>query len=85
MIAWLAPMAFLSALAFCMGVVSRESMLSALASFLLWFLHITKFPSWLPDLLAASARPYLLLAAAILTVFAIWLAGSEERWIGEHI
>jgi hypothetical protein len=82
--AWLAPMAFLSALAFCIGVVSREGLLSGLVSFVLWVMQLTDFPHWLPDLLAVSARPWLLVVAMVLGLVAMWLAGYEERWIGER-
>lgn len=81
---WLAPMAFLSALAFFMSVFSREALLSALVSFVLWVMNAAGFPYWLPDLLAASSRPYLLGLALILGGIAVWLAGYEERWVGGH-
>jgi hypothetical protein len=81
---WLAPMAFLSALAFCIGVVSREGLLSGLASFVLWVMQLTDFPHGLPDLLSVSARPWLLVVAMVLGLVAMWLAGYEERWIGER-
>lgn len=82
-IAWLAPMTFLSALAFCLSVVSKESMLSGLACFVLWVVQAAHLPYIRPlDLMAVSARPWLLLAAALLGGVALWLAGSEERWIG---
>ncbi|MBI5960471.1 MAG: hypothetical protein HY866_17145 [Chloroflexi bacterium] len=82
--AWLAPMAFLSALAFCIGVVTRESLLSSLSCFVLWMTQVTEFPSWRPDLLAASARPWLLVMAIGLGMVALWLAGYEERWMREQ-
>ena len=83
-LAWLAPMMFLSALAFCISIVSREGLLSGLASFIVWMMQLTDFPSWQPDLLSPAARPWLVMMALLLGMVALWLAGYEERWIGNH-
>ena len=84
-LAWLAPMTFLSALAFCLAVVLRESAPSAVICLLLWVIQVVKIPTRyveIPDFSAAEAQPWLLLTAALLAGIALWLAGQEDRWIG---
>lgn len=84
-LAWLIPMTFLSALAFCLGVISRDPLMSALTCFVLWVFVHTDLTSWLrfPNLLAASAQPFLLILATVLGIVALWLAGHEEHWMEE--
>jgi hypothetical protein len=86
---WLAPMAFLSTLAFLLTVLSTDPGLSVLVSLVLWGgLNVRKSVglgrlSWpLPDLLAASARPWLWGLALLFGGLALWAAGREERWLG---
>lgn len=86
---WLAPMAFLSALAFLLTVLSTDPGLSVLVSLVLWGgLNVRKSVGlgrlfWpVPDLLAASARPWLWGLALLCGGLALWAAGREERWLG---
>lgn len=88
--AWLAPMAFLSAIAFLLAVLTSEPTLGTLAGLGLWGLlnairlaHLNNyafFNRW-PDLLAADAQPWLWGLAIVLGAFALWLGGREERWL----
>lgn len=86
-VAWLAPMTFLSALAFLLSVLFFDSLASVLLSFLLWigivlrrFISIESFI--LPDVLNPVFYPFMLLAAPALVLLALWLAAREERWAG---
>lgn len=85
--AWLAPMTFLSALAFLLSVIFFDSLVSVLISLLLWigttarhFIDPNRF--FLPDVLQSSFQPALLIAAPLLVVLALWLAEREERFPG---
>lgn len=85
--AWLAPMTFLSALAFLLSVLFFDSLASVLISFLLWvgivlrrFVVVESFI--LPDVLNPAFYPLMLLAAPVLVLLALWLAEREERWSG---
>jgi hypothetical protein len=41
-----------------------------------------KAVAWfMPDLMAASARPWLWALALLLAALALWLGGREERWL----
>lgn len=86
-VSWLAPMTFLSALAFLLSVLFFDSLASVLISLLLWaaitvrhFLDLSV--SLVPDVLHASAYPAMLVAAPVLVLLALWLAEREERWPG---
>jgi hypothetical protein len=88
--AWLAPMTFLSSLAFLLSVIIDEPLAAALMSMGLWGMYIVgrvfqlegrRIFSHLPNLTATEARPWLWLAAALMGCAALWLAGCEERWI----
>jgi len=86
---WLAPMAFLSSLAFLLAVLSADPGLGTLVSLALWVLlnlarlgELRSLVLPLPDLLAASARPWLWGLALLLGGLALWAAGREERWLG---
>ena len=86
--AWLAPMSFLSMLAFLLTVFTTNSFTSAMVSLLLWAFQSMRqasgfhAPVWYaPDLTAASARPWLWALALLLAVLALWLGGREERWL----
>ncbi len=87
-VAWLAPMTFLSALAFLLSVLFFDSLVSVLFSFLLWvgiaLRHFIASPEFIfPDLLhPASYLPMFLLAPAFV-MLALWVAAREERWSGD--
>lgn len=84
-LSWLAPMTFLSGLAFFLTVFSQEALLSGLICFVLWVWQAIDIPYFrLPDMTTEAARPWLLVLAALLGIVALWLAGREERWIGEQ-
>ncbi len=85
---WLAPVTCLSALAFLLTVFTTNSLTSAILCFLLWTFQSMRqlggFGTvvwYVPDLMAASARPWLWALAGALTVLALWLGGREERWL----
>jgi hypothetical protein len=82
-LAWLAPMAFLSALAFLVSVLFIDPMAGTLISLALWIAQsLARFwsiPWSMPDLLAADARPWLMLFALLMGVGALWFAGRDER------
>ena len=85
---WLAPVTFLSALAFVLTVFTTNSLTSAILCFLLWTFQSMRrlggFENvawYFPDLTAASARPWLWALAAALAALALWLGGREERWL----
>jgi hypothetical protein len=88
---WLAPMSFLSAVAFLLTVLSADPTLGTLVSLGLWTLQILlRFvdPAFLylrlPDLTAQAAHPWLWAAALGLGGLALWAGGHEERWLGGH-
>jgi hypothetical protein len=82
-LSWLAPMTFLSGLAFFLTIFSQEALLSGLICFVLWVWQAIDIPYFnLPDLTTEAARPWLLVLAALLGGLALWLAGREERWVG---
>jgi hypothetical protein len=85
-VAWLAPMTFLSALAFLLSVLFFDSLASVMVCLLLWIgaalRHFVQFEFVLPDLLHANFHPVMLLAAPVLVIVALWLAEHEERWTG---
>jgi hypothetical protein len=89
--AWLAPMAFLSSLAFLLSVVFFDPLISALFSGVLWMmmnmrnymqLDIHPLLELIPNLLTADARPLIWLMAVVLMGAALWLVGQDERWLG---
>ncbi len=85
---WLAPLSFLSALAFLLTVFTVNSTTSAMISLLGWAFQSLrqlgglKAVAWfMPDLMAASARPWLWALALLLAALALWRGGREERWL----
>lgn len=87
--AWLAPMTFLSALAFLLSVLFFDSLASVFLSLLLWIMaalrHFVDFGEislYVPDLLRGDFRLALWIAAPALVVIALWMAEREERWSG---
>jgi hypothetical protein len=86
--AWLAPMTFLSSLAFLMTTLTLDPSLSLLACLGLWILeNLTRLvpgvhlPFSIPDLTAAATQPWLWLLAILLSGMAFWLGGGEEHWL----
>jgi hypothetical protein len=86
--AWLAPMAFLSSLAFLMTTLTLDPGMSLLACLGLWIIeNLTRLipgvrlPFSVPDLTAATTRPWLWLLAVLLSGAAFWLGGGEEHWL----
>ncbi|MCC6801728.1 MAG: hypothetical protein IT319_02500 [Anaerolineae bacterium] len=86
---WLAPMTFLSALAFLLSALFFDSLASVLVSLLLWIgtalRHFVDFGAvslYVPDLLRGDLRPVLWIAAPALVVIALWIVEREERWTG---
>jgi hypothetical protein len=85
---WLAPMTFLSALAFALSIVIGETLAAAMFSFTLWFVHLilrgrTDAPIWewlsLPGLSAPDSGWGLFVAAVTLIGAAFWWVGNVER------
>lgn len=84
---WLAPMTFLVALAFLLSMIFSEPLVGAAICLTLWGVQVLRgFIPFilLPNLLAAETRPWLWLGALLCVGFAVWLAGSEERWLTKH-
>jgi hypothetical protein len=89
-LSWLAPMTFLSMLAFLLSVLSRDSLFGIVVSMTLWaILSVGRMASaalpWLvrlPDLTAAAARPWLFTLALACVLAALWFAGRPERTLG---
>ncbi len=84
---WLAPMTFLAALAFLLSMIFSEPLIGAAICLALWGAQILGMfiPfDLLPNLLAAETQPWLWLCALVCSVVAVWLAGSEERWLTER-
>ncbi len=85
---WLAPMTFLSALAFLLTVFTVNSYTSTTVSLLLWAFQsmrqihgFDKAVWFIPDFMAASVRPWLWALALLLAALALWLGGREDRWL----
>jgi hypothetical protein len=86
--AWLAPMTFLSALAFLLSVLFFDPLMSVLICLLIWvgvsarhFLQLGSLSFSIPDLLHADYYPVLWIAAPVLLLIALWIAEREERWV----
>jgi len=90
---WLAPMAFLTGLAFFLSVALVDSLAGSLFSLAIWAAHVVLRTAasdnqWvrlvsMPGLDSPSFRPLLLTVAALLVGVALWLAGRTERKIGD--
>ena len=87
--AWLAPMTFLSALAFLLSVLFFDALMSVLICLLIWigvsvrhFLQLGTFSFRIPDFLHVDYQLMLLIAAPVLLLIALWIAEREERWTG---
>lgn len=84
---WLAPMTFLAALAFLLSMIFSEPLVGAAICLTLWGVQVLRgfiIVDVLPDLLAAETQPWLWLSALVCAGIAVWLAGSEERWLTKH-
>jgi hypothetical protein len=94
-LSWLAPMAFLSALAFLMSVMLVDTLAAALFSLALWGAHIflrnwQTLPEFfvylsMPGLSAPETRPLLFIAASVIVAAALWIVGLVERKTGESL
>jgi hypothetical protein len=87
--AWLAPMTFLSALSLLISVISSDPEAGALISLVLWAIQnvMRLFDSadrlfHFPSLMAAAARPWLWGLAFLMSGLALWLGAREEHWLG---
>ncbi len=88
-LSWLAPMAFLSALAFLLSVLLVDALVSAAVSLTLWGLHIwlryapfgsdplTSLFSF-PGLNHPVNQPVLFVGAGLLLLVALWVVGRSE-------
>ncbi len=90
---WLAPMTFLSGLAFTLSIFSGDAIAGSLAGLLIWGMHVlfrsVASSEWLPYLLslpglsALETRPLLFVLAPLLVVLSLWWVGHNERRIGD--
>lgn len=90
-LSWLAPMTFLSALAFLCSVLFFAPLMSALLALCLWAALVWRHyfsTVWtspllielrLPDLLHPDSYSLLFAAAAVAVGAALWITGNEER------
>lgn len=86
-LSWLAPMTFLSALAFTLSVLFFDTTLSIILSMSTWFvlvwrhlsdMTLTPYAAYLPDLLSVDLRPILFIGAVALVGLALWLSERES-------
>jgi hypothetical protein len=92
-LSWLAPMAFLSGLAFLLSVLLVDTMASTMFSLALWVFHLLfknwkNLPVWLealrlPGFAAPEMRPMLLATSVLVVVVALWWVGAQDRRVGE--
>ena len=90
--AWLAPMAFLSALSLLLSVLSADPGAGALISLGLWVVqnvvrmtHANNVLWLLTDLTSAAARPWLWSLAIVMGGLALWAGAREEHWLGGRV
>lgn len=80
--AWLAPMSFLSALAFFLAIFFKEPLIGGIGSMLLWLWQHINIPFFkAPVIIMSLDRPVLWMITVLLGVAGLWLAGRDERWI----
>lgn len=80
--AWLAPMSFLSALAFFLAIFFKEPLIGGIGSMLLWLWQHINIPFFkAPVIIMSLDRPLLWTVTVLLGVAGLWLAGRDERWI----
>ena len=85
-LAWLAPMAFLAALSFFITAVWNLAEVGITLSLTLWaVLNILRGQPWTAPALewwfSVGAAPWAFALAALLCAAALWLGGTEERWL----
>ncbi len=85
---WLAPMTFLTAVAFLITILTGATEIGILVSMTLWGVQIlrliggsTLLTQYWPNLLHSDSHSLLWTATLLLTAVALWLGGREERWI----
>jgi hypothetical protein len=86
---WLAPMTFLSGLAFFLSITGRNSLFAGCFSLILWIGHMIfsqmTEKNWLVQLLSMpglsepSYRPAIILAGLLMVVASLWQLGIVER------
>lgn len=89
---WLAPMTFLSGLAFFLSIMGSDTLFGASMSVAMWIFHLIASKTHggnpllillsMPGLTAPSNRPYMLMGGMLLIVVALWLVGIVERHTG---
>lgn len=89
---WLAPMTFLSGLAFFLSITGRNTLFGASSSVALWIYHLIARETHggnpllvllsLPGLTDPANRPYMLMGGMLLIGVALWLVGIVERRTG---
>ncbi len=92
-LAWFAPMAFLSALAFLTSVVFNDPLAGVLVSMGLWAAlcigHVSALsgvPSFVPDVLSdGNMRVLFGVLGVMMGALALWLAGREENLLRRGI
>lgn len=86
-LSWLAPMTFLSMVAFMLSVLSKDSLFGIVVSMTLWtVLSVGRMVVadgsgrvWWPDMTSTAARPWLFALALACVLVALWSAGRTER------
>jgi hypothetical protein len=88
-LSWLAPMSFLSGLAFFLSIIGRNSLFAGGFSLVLWMGHLifTTMDSKLlliqilslPALSEPSYRPLIIFAGVLLVTASLWQVGLAER------
>ncbi len=91
-LSWLAPMTFLSALAFLLSVLMVNALASSAISLSLWGLHVwlryvpynnpLAYLPFLASLSHPANQPLLFGSAALLLLVALWLAGRNKYHTG---
>jgi hypothetical protein len=94
-LSWLAPMTFLSGLAFFLSITGGNTLFAGGFSLILWIGHLifsnTPDKNWLmllasmPGLSEPSYRPLLIFAGLLMVVVSLWHVGIVERGVGQEI
>ncbi len=89
-LAWLAPMTFLSALSFLVSTIAVDALIGMMVSMGLWFFQAmihspfvgaTPLTTLIPNLLTVESRTWLLLFSVVLAMSALVISGREQHWI----
>lgn len=89
-LAWLAPMTFLSALSFLVSTIAVDALIGMMVSMGLWFFQAmihspfagaTPLATLIPNLLSVESRTWLLFCSVVLAMAALVISGREEHWI----